>query len=94
MYFQLVPDYDRESNPSVIPSKFHYDIDVISRILRLRVSFKWRPLIDHNVTETLRQWTTAGPTERPCLIFLSWLISDKYFKRLLKMAIMKELDLL
>jgi hypothetical protein len=68
---QMIPDYDRKSKPSVIPSRFHYDIDVTSRILRLRVSFKWRPLMDSNVTETLRQWTTLKATERPCLIILS-----------------------
>lgn len=52
-------------------SSFHGDIEIRSSILRLRLSFKWRPLIDDSIVETIRRWLTSDdPSERPHLVFL------------------------
>lgn len=69
--FQLIPDYDRISNPSPIPPIYHGDIEVTSEILKLRVSFKWRPFVDDNVTETMRFWAFSDQNEQPDWIFFS-----------------------
>jgi hypothetical protein len=66
----LIPDYDRKSQPSPIPSKYHGDIEVTSNILRLRLSFQWRPLITDTVINTVRQWATDSQTDPPNLILL------------------------
>ncbi|EFX73039.1 hypothetical protein DAPPUDRAFT_253731 [Daphnia pulex] len=70
-FLRLIPDHDRRSNPSPIPLIYHGDIEVSSEILRLRVSFKWRPLVDDNVTETLRHWAISDRNEQPDLILFS-----------------------
>ena len=69
--FQLIPDYDRISNPSPIPPIYHDDIEVTSEIFRLRVSFKWRPFVDYNITETMRIWEISDRNEKPDLILFS-----------------------
>jgi hypothetical protein len=51
---------------------YHGDIEVTSNILKLRVSFRWRPMINTTVTETIRQWAVSNLNdERPDLLFLS-----------------------
>ncbi|KAI9562941.1 hypothetical protein GHT06_010397 [Daphnia sinensis] len=72
-FIQLIPDYDKKSFPRRIPT-FHpkIDMEVTSNILGVRVSFKWRPLLNNNVTETIRHWATGlNPLERPYFILLS-----------------------
>jgi hypothetical protein len=49
---------------------FHGDVDVDSSILSLRVSFKWRHLIDDGAMRIMHQWVASEQTERPNLIFL------------------------
>ncbi|XP_057380106.1 uncharacterized protein LOC130702455 [Daphnia carinata] len=49
----------------------HRNIDVTSNILKVRVSFKWLPLVNDTVVKTIRQWTTTDSSERPYWIFLS-----------------------
>ncbi|KAI9559232.1 hypothetical protein GHT06_016021 [Daphnia sinensis] len=74
-FLRLIPDHDRKSRPSPIPPIHHGDIDVISDVLMLKLSFQWRPLLDDNVTETIRQWASPNhETERPYLIFLSMVL--------------------
>jgi hypothetical protein len=66
----LVPDYDRTTEPPQIPKlwiPFHGDVDVDSNIMGLRISFKWRPVINDTVMEMIRQWSE---NKRPNLIFL------------------------
>ena len=53
---------------NVVP--FHHgDVDVDSSVLNLRVSFKWRPVINDTVVEMIQNWTTSD--HRPHLILLS-----------------------
>lgn len=70
---QLIPDYDRITQPMEIPRNvvpFHHgDVDVDSSVNRLRVSFKWRPIINDTVIEMIRSWTASD--RRPNLILLS-----------------------
>lgn len=49
----------------------HGDVDVDSDILGVRVSFKWRPIINDTVVEMIRHWAVANHTERPNWILLS-----------------------
>ncbi len=63
----MIPDYDRVSQPSPIPSKFHGDIEVTSDILKLHLSFQWRPVIDNIVIDRIRHWATDSQTDRPHL---------------------------
>ncbi|KAK4010374.1 hypothetical protein OUZ56_019520 [Daphnia magna] len=70
-FIRLIPDYDKQSLPNPIPFHHHGDIEITSDILGVRVSFKWRPLINDNVTETIRQWAITDSPERPYWIFLS-----------------------
>lgn len=73
MLYQLIPDYDRITQPMEIPRNvvpFHHgDVDVGSSVNRLRVSFKWRPIINDTVIEMIRSWTASD--RRPNLILLS-----------------------
>jgi hypothetical protein len=66
----LIPDYDRKSEPSPLPFVYHGDMEVTSDIMRLRLSFQWRPLINDSVIDTIRQWATYSQTDRPDLIIL------------------------
>ncbi|XP_046644637.1 N-acetylneuraminate 9-O-acetyltransferase-like [Daphnia pulicaria] len=72
-FLKLIPDYDRVTNPTQIPkmwTAFHGDVDVDSSILSLRVSFKWRHLINDDAIRVMYQWVASEQTERPNLIFL------------------------
>ncbi|KZS12572.1 Uncharacterized protein APZ42_022703 [Daphnia magna] len=74
-FLVLIPDHDRKSQPSPIPLIYHEDIEVISDILRLKLSFQWRPLLDGNVTEAIRQWVSPNHEEKqPYFIFLSMVL--------------------
>jgi hypothetical protein len=60
--------------PSPIPAKYRGDIEMISRLLRLRVSFKWRPLVNDELINTLRhirETAASDPRRRPQFILLS-----------------------
>lgn len=74
-FLQLIPDYDRQTQPMHIKKNEqlfnHGDVDWYSNILRLRISFRWRPIINDSVIEMMRQWTVAYQVQRPQLIFLS-----------------------
>ncbi len=61
---QLIPEYDQKTKPDPMPFYIHEDMDFISDILRLCVSFKWRPLIDNNVTDTIRKWVESPPSQQ------------------------------
>jgi hypothetical protein len=60
-----------KTDPNPMPFFLHEDMDFISTVLRLRVSFKWRPLIGKNVTDTIKQWAESPPSIRPYWILLS-----------------------
>ncbi|EFX82297.1 hypothetical protein DAPPUDRAFT_101790 [Daphnia pulex] len=73
-FVKIIPNYDRVTVPSSIPPKYHGDIEMSSRLLRLRVSFKWRPLVNDNLIRTLddiRQTAASDPRRRPQFILLS-----------------------
>jgi hypothetical protein len=70
----MIPNYDRVTVPSPIPAKYHGDIEMTSRILRLRVSFKWQPLVNDELIKTLRhirETAASHPRRRPQFILLS-----------------------
>ncbi|XP_045031977.1 N-acetylneuraminate 9-O-acetyltransferase-like [Daphnia magna] len=67
---RLIPDFDKISQPTIIPNAYHENIEITSQVLGLRLSFKWLPLIDDDLIETIRRWA-INETERPHLIFLS-----------------------
>ncbi|KZS14819.1 Uncharacterized protein APZ42_020190 [Daphnia magna] len=64
-------NYDQIRKPIQNSPSFHDEMEITSNILKLRLSYKWRPLIDDNVTDTIRRWATFDPIERPHLLFLS-----------------------
>jgi hypothetical protein len=66
---QLIPDFGSQVWPIEIPPAFHGDIEITSDILRLGLSFHWRPLINETVIETIRKWATHE-NERPYFVFL------------------------
>lgn len=78
-YFQLIPDYDMKTKPNPMPDFIHEDVDFISDILGIRVSFYWRPLITNNLTDTLRLWVSPNETTRPFMIVLSMQLNIKNF---------------
>lgn len=68
---KLIPDFDKISQPTIIPNAYHAEIEITSQILGLKLSFRWQPLINDNVIKTMRRWADSYETERPHLIFLS-----------------------
>lgn len=71
----MVPDYDRITKPTEIPKNvvsFHHgDVEVLSRVMKLRVSYKWRPILNDTVIETLRYWSIQNESVPPDFIVLS-----------------------
>ncbi|KZS12727.1 Uncharacterized protein APZ42_022882 [Daphnia magna] len=74
-FLRLIPNYDRITNPLEIPRNvvpFHHgDVDVDSRVLGVRISFKWRPIINDTLIEMIHHWAIANHNERPNWILLS-----------------------
>lgn len=70
-FVALIPDYDQIRKPIQNSPSFHDEMEITSNILKLRLSYKWRHLIDDSVTDTVHRWATSDPTERPHLLFLS-----------------------
>ncbi|XP_046457567.1 N-acetylneuraminate 9-O-acetyltransferase-like [Daphnia pulex] len=70
-FLKLIPDYDLIFDPNPIPLAFHGDVEVISNLLRLRITFYWQPLIDDTVVELTRIWATDDETDPPYLLVLS-----------------------
>jgi hypothetical protein len=46
-------------------------MEVTSKILGLRLSFKWQPFLNDNVVKLVRQWANSTPSGRPSFILLS-----------------------
>ena len=71
----MIPDYDRVTQPVEIPKNtitFHHgDVNVESKILRLKVLFKWQPLINETFMETIRQWVVGDQFGKPDFVILS-----------------------
>ncbi|XP_057369406.1 uncharacterized protein LOC130690407 [Daphnia carinata] len=67
----LIPDYDQIRQPIQLSSGSHDNIEITSNILNLRLSFKWRHLLDDNVIDTVRRLATSDSSERPHLLFFS-----------------------
>ncbi len=66
-----MPDYDLIMHPSNAPLRFQHDVEVTSKILGLRLSFKWQPFLNDNVVKLVRQWANSTPSGRPSFILLS-----------------------
>ncbi|KAK4006650.1 hypothetical protein OUZ56_011808 [Daphnia magna] len=66
----MIPDYDRRTEPNPIPV-YHGNIDVVSGLLQLRVSFRWRSLVDEDVIQMFRKLGSQNEAARPRVIFLS-----------------------
>jgi len=65
---QIIPDEDRHIHPQRMYDFFtpaHEDITVTSHLLKLIVSFRWRPLLDANFTKEISQWLdgSSGSTK-------------------------------
>ncbi|XP_046452702.1 uncharacterized protein LOC124200482 isoform X2 [Daphnia pulex] len=73
-FLKLIPNYDRDTKPPILLHNspfFHGDkIEVYSSILRLRISFLWRPTINDSLVGTIKHWTQSEENKRPTLIFL------------------------
>ncbi|XP_046640977.1 N-acetylneuraminate 9-O-acetyltransferase-like isoform X2 [Daphnia pulicaria] len=67
----VMPDYDLIMHPSNAPLRFQHDVEVTSKILGLRLSFKWQPFLNDNVVKLVRQWANSTPSGRPSFILLS-----------------------
>jgi hypothetical protein len=61
----------------------HHDIEVESKILRLLVSFKWRPIINETVMEMIQEWEMIEQTEKPHMIILSIILFFNQIRQLL-----------
>ncbi|EFX78295.1 hypothetical protein DAPPUDRAFT_320629 [Daphnia pulex] len=70
-FLKLIPDYDRMTEPSPLPFVYDGDMEVISNLLRLRITFYWQPLIDDTVVQLTRMWATDAETDAPYLLVLS-----------------------
>jgi hypothetical protein len=70
----MIPNYDRVTVPSSIPPQYHGDIEMTSSLLRLRVSFKWQPLVNDVMINALRhigKTAASDSRKRPQFILLS-----------------------
>lgn len=52
-------------------------MEVISNLLRLRITFYWQPLIDDTVVQLTRIWATDDETDPPCLLILSIVLTSE-----------------
>jgi hypothetical protein len=48
----------------------HGEVDVDIKMFRLRVSFKWQPVINNNTLKTMQKWALSDKTEQPTFILL------------------------
>ena len=56
---KALPEYDRIWNGEPNQRAYsHYDMDVTSPLLNLRVSFRWRNVITPDLVQEIRNWTT------------------------------------
>lgn len=53
---QLIPKFDRKTKPDPLPFYLHDDMEITSNLLKLRVSFQWRPLLDSQTLTTIKQY--------------------------------------
>lgn len=77
----MVPDYDKKSNWKLnlkldqrvghTPSLNHGDVDVISKVLGLRVSFRWRPRINDELKKTILEFANPHPFEALHAVLMS-----------------------
>jgi hypothetical protein len=71
----MIPNYDRQTRPHHIKQNEHLfnhgDVEWHSEILSLRISYKWRPIMNESVLEMIHQWTKSDYKHRPSLVFLS-----------------------
>ena len=61
---KIIPDEDRQIQPQHMYDFFtpaHEDVTVTSHLLKLIVSFRWRPLLDANFTKEISQWLHEPP---------------------------------
>ena len=68
---QLIPDYDMKWNG--IRGRqlaVHRDIDVESDLFNVKISFRWRPVIDHDVFDMFLDWTTAPFNNAPDFLLI------------------------
>lgn len=49
----------------------HEDVDVTSQILGIRVSFRWRPIINDELKKTILEYAHPLQTELPLAVLMS-----------------------
>jgi hypothetical protein len=66
----MVPVEDFETRRKVVGrSPHHEDMDFHSEMLNIRISCRWRPIINQDLINELEQWT-ATPEAAPTLLLL------------------------
>lgn len=91
LFVQFIATYDQEvvtksghldaSLEGVLP--LHFDKDVTSQLLNIRVSFFWRPLVDHDLIGNVTEWASKQHAEPIYFILLS-----KYDANLIKFILL------
>ena len=69
---QLLPEYDADLTSFQMFDNLdkHYDADIDSVMLNVRLSMRWRPKIEDDTLRDLRQWTTAPYADMPTFILI------------------------
>ena len=76
----MVPDELFESNRKVVGlSPHHEDIDYQSQMLNVRISCRWRPIIDQQLLDELEKWT-APPAAAPTFFLIGKVLLEGSIK--------------
>lgn len=77
LFKKLIPDYSLHIHPNVPLPPIHTDILVTDHLLKLIISYRWRPIINNTLQSELSQWLKNPPESPqpdadypPSLIFL------------------------
>ena len=70
----MVPVQHFKSSSKVVGiSKHHRDADYQSEMFNVRISCRWRPIINQNLINELEQWA-ASPAAAPTLLLIGKLL--------------------
>ena len=62
------PDYDLMWDGGTRGQKIHGDIDVVSALLNLRISYRWRPMLNDDMQRELVRLSGEISEEKPLFI--------------------------
>ena len=71
-FFQLLPDYDLRWVGAVPDRRVavHTDMDAFSDLMRVRISFRWCPFIDHDLFDQFIEWTKPPFDQSPTFLLI------------------------